>query len=1094
MTRHRRSAPIPLLLAALAVLAPSPAQGATRKPRPAAPFDGWKATKGAWRAQGDLFVQTDRTSDCRAFAEPADWDDYVFEVKARKTSGAEGFLILFRVRDPSHFYWWNIAGWGNTRHALETRPKRAFPSKPGRVHTGRWYAVRIVVRGPSIQCYLDGKLIHDIKDSTYKKGGIGLGSWSTAVEYKDVSVATLDGRKLYGTSPMELADAALTETGAAGAALRENFVALRDAATAADNPKWQALYRQVADLRDRLREARGTLGKLDLKTPRTALESIVRECPDQKAQAERLLERLADDERQLASLRQAAARGGALDLAGVERIVALTEEITTFRRSLYIPRCPPVAFIKRQANGRRGTNGTMLCRSTAAGSAICIYDPAHPDLGARTIFEDKEGYIFDMSPSFDARKLLFAYKRKVRERKDPFHIWEINADGTGLRQITDGRYHDVSPVYLPDGRICFVSTRVEAFSMCQNFLAAALYVAKPDGSRVRRLEYNTLSDTSPYVLDDGSILFSRWEYQDKNIFCVQGLWTLNPDGSRLQLFYGNTLTIPNSIYGAKQIPGTRKVICTMAAHHHRPVGAIAIIDRGLGFENPEGMVNITPEVPYTPRVGQDWHHGNNGTWRPGDRLYPWSYADPWPIDQDLFLVAYGGPMKGGPQRFRIFLLDDKGGKVVLYDDPATSCFHPMPLRPRPVPHRFPSNLPEPKGEGTFFVQDIYQGLENKGVTRGQVKALRIWTQIPKKYNTEGPRYRDHYPAIGRGSYYPKLCYGSVPVADDGSVYFKAPAGAELFFQAIDAEGKEIRRMGTVTQITNGEIQSCVGCHEPRNATPANTYRATPRLVQEPDRIAPPPWGAVPIDFTTLVQPVLDRYCVRCHSGRAPKASLDLSGGKTRFFNMAFESLVDRRQVAYYWMHDAPTGNFPPLASGSYVSPLTKRIESNHSKVNMDPESRRRIYAWIDANVPYYGTWDMSRPHTTGGRDTWRTRVNNRTVPEPWFRDFAQPYRQHCSPCHGSRTDLGVRDPWVNLTRPEFSRVLNAHLSTNAGGLGIEKPRRGFKPLVFEDTSHPVYQALLKSIEAGKRALEARPRMDMPGGTPVAQGRDFGRTY
>ncbi len=146
-----------------------------------------------------------------------------------------------------------------------------------------------------------------------------------------------------------------------------------------------------------------------------------------------------------------------------------------------------------------------------------------------------------------------------------FHIYDINIDGSALRQITTGRFHDVSPVYLPDGRVCFNSTRVESFSLCQNFLSAALYTINTDGANLRRLEYNTLCDTTPYVMDDGSILFTRWEYQDKNIFCTEALWTINPDGSRVQLFYGNTLTIPNSLYGAKQIPGTRKVFAVNAA-------------------------------------------------------------------------------------------------------------------------------------------------------------------------------------------------------------------------------------------------------------------------------------------------------------------------------------------------------------------------------------------------------------------------------------------------------------------------------------------------------------------------------------------------
>ena len=717
---------------------------------------------------------------------------------------------------------------------------------------------------------------------------------------------------------------------------------------------------------------------------------------------------------------------------------------------------------------------------TGVGSAICIYDPACPEEGAKAIFDDPGGFIFDMTPSYDGAKLLFSYKREVAKREDSFHVYEINVDGTGLRQLTGGRYHDVSPVYLPDGRIVFNSTRVESYSLCQNFLSAALFVMDGDGGNLRRLEYNTLCDTTPYVMDDGSILFTRWEYQDKNIFCTEGLWTLNPDGARLQLYYGNTLTVPNAIYGAKQIPGTRKVLCVMAAHHFPPLGGIAIIDRSLGLENPQAMVSLTPEVPYRPSKGKDWRDIN---WQPGDVFYPWTYTDPWPISEDLFLVSYGGPMEGGPQRYRLYLLDDRGFKVPLYEDRATSCYNPIPLARRPLPHEIPGNVPsDPSGEGRYFVQDVYQGLLQWGVKRGQVKKLRIMSQIPKKYNTEGPRYSDHYPAIGEGSYYVKYNYGTVPVYEDGSAYFAAPAGVELYFQALDAHGKEVRRMGTITQITDGETQSCIGCHESRIKAPSGAGAAMQRLRAKPDRITPPPWGAGTVDFVELVQPVLDQYCVDCHSGSAPEGDADLSGDKTRLFNMAFETLVFTKDlVARYHLNPGPTGNFPPLGSGSYVSRLTELIEQQHGDANLDDESRRKIYAWIDANVPYYSTWDMTRPYSFGGRDTW---LDVDGKPLPWFEAFQEAYAAAGLPGDVAK----IKHVDVNLTRPQHSRVLRQHLGKSGGGQAEDEAA------IFRDRDDPRYQALLAAIEQGKAALLAKPRMDMAGAVPIPQQRDFGRTY
>ena len=778
---------------------------------------------------------------------------------------------------------------------------------------------------------------------------------------------------------------------------------------------------------------------------------------------------------------QAPGRPGAARAAPEDRrSPALPEGIDRAKPPEMLRRCPRVAFIKRQPGGRRGTNATMLARMTGIGSAICVYDPARPEEGAKTIFDDPGGFIFDMSPSYDARKLVFAYKKEVARREDSFHVYEINVDGTGLRQLTTGRFHDVSPVYLPDGRIVFNSTRVESFSVCQNFLAAALYVIDGDGGNLRRLEYNTLCDTTPFVMEDGSILFTRWEYQDKNIFCTEALWTINPDGTRLQLFYGNTLTVPNAMYGAKQVPGTRKVICVMAAHHHPPLGGIALIDRSLGLENPEAMRTLTPDVPYRPTKGKSWRDTN---WGPGDRFYPWSYTDPWPVDEHLFLVCYGGPLEGGPKRYRLYLMNDSGAKVPLYEDPKTSCYNPVPLVPRALPHQLPGQVPpEPKGEGRYFVHDVYQGLLRWGVKRGQVKELRVMTQVPKKYNTEGPRYSDHYPAIGEGSYYVKHNYGTVPVGEDGSIYFVAPAGVELYFQALDAGGKEIRRMGTITQLTDGETQSCIGCHESRFMAPPQSPAAMKRLRRPPDRIRPPAWGAGPVDFVRQVQPVLDKYCVKCHDGPAPDGDIDLSGDKTRLFSMAFETLVfTPGLVERYHINPGPTGNFPALGSGSYVSRLTKLIEEKHAEVDVDDQGRRRIYTWIDANVPYYATWDMTRPHTFGGRDTWLA-VGGK--PLPWFDAFQKAYRAAGLPGNAAK----VRHGEINLTHPEHSRVLLEHLAKSAGG------RADDAEAAFKTKDDPRYQAILSAIGQGKAALLAKPRVDMPGAVPIAQQRDFGRTY
>ncbi len=766
-----------------------------------------------------------------------------------------------------------------------------------------------------------------------------------------------------------------------------------------------------------------------------------------------------------------------------------------------LAKCPKIAFIRRANYGMRGTNAVMFAQRTGVGSAICVYDPARPKVAAKTIFETKAGFIFDMNPSYDGKKLVFSYKTAVDQ---PFHIWEIQTDGSGLKQLTRGHYHDVSPVYYPDGRIIFTSSRVESYSLCQNFLAFGLHIIDADGSNLRRFDFTTLCSLSPTVMSDGKVLCTRWEYQDKNIFAWEGLWTIYPNGRQLQLYHGNTFRIPNAVYGGRQIPDTDRVMVVWAAHHQPPVGDLAIVDRSLGLESPESMWKVTHVTPIEKDLasGKDWRKTGIGSGA-ADRYYSRAFADPFPFTKDLTLVAFGGD---DPRLHHLYVLNHNTGDTALLYKTDASCFNPVPLNRRPQPSAIPGHCPQEKGEGTFYVQDVYQGLSEQGVKRGMVKELRIMSQSPKKYNTEGPRYSDHYPLVGQGSYYVKENHGTVPVDENGSAYFSAPSNTELYFIALDASGKEIQRMGSVTQITTGEQVSCVGCHENRLKAPVVHPSSLKRRYRAPDKIKPPSWGAGPVNFVTQVQPVLDRYCIECHTGAKAKKGIDLTGDKTRFYNMAYESLVLGKHVEYYYINQGPNGVFPAMATGSWVSKLTSLIESKHGDVGVDVDDagRRTLYAWIDANVPYYGTWEMTRPHTVGGRDgfartkqgmenTWADQGSARALTsfEPWvkkFNDFASENGKQIRPIGFGGGNLFWQRGLVNLSRPENSPVLLDNLAKSAGG------RAEDQGALFSSTSDVKYRQLLALLQEAKKALDANPRMDMPGAKPLVQERNFGVTF
>ncbi|MFZ2642228.1 MAG: hypothetical protein WA117_14615, partial [Verrucomicrobiia bacterium] len=145
-----------------------------------------------------------------------------------------------------------------------------------------------------------------------------------------------------------------------------------------------------------------------------------------------------------------------------------------------------------------------------------------------TIFEDMKGGVRDPQLSYDGKKILFAYRKGGTH---PFHLCEINVDGSGMRQLTDGTDDDIEPTYCPDGSIVFCSSRCRRFVNCWYTRVATLYRCDADGGNVRMLSTNNDHDNTPWMLPDGRLIYMRWEYVDRSQVHFHHLWTTNPDGT-----------------------------------------------------------------------------------------------------------------------------------------------------------------------------------------------------------------------------------------------------------------------------------------------------------------------------------------------------------------------------------------------------------------------------------------------------------------------------------------------------------------------------------------------------------------------------------
>jgi len=695
-----------------------------------------------------------------------------------------------------------------------------------------------------------------------------------------------------------------------------------------------------------------------------------------------------------------------------------------------------------------------------------LYRCALSDGALRTIFEDPAGGIRDPQVHYEGTRLVFSYRKGGTAH---YHLYEINIDGSGLRQLTDGPYDDIEPSYLPDGGLVFVSSRCKRWVNCWTTQVATLHRCDANGANVREISSNNEHDNTPWPLEDGRILYTRWEYVDRSQVHYHHLWTANPDGSGQTVFYGN-LHPGVVMIDAKPIPRSEKIVASFSPGHGMTEheGAIAIVD-------PRGGPDARPLARQITRENR--------------------FRDPVALSEECFLAARDSS---------IVFVDDAGGVLELArlpreDQKAGFLAHePRPLASRPRERLIPPRVNPAQMHGRFLLANVYEGRAMAGVKPGEIKKLLVLETLPKPVNFTGGME----PLSYGGTFTLERILGTVPVEPDGSAWFEAPALRSVFFVALDEHDIAVKRMQSFATLMPGETTGCVGCHEHRVKPPSTDLQRPPLALRAaPRRIEPIPDVPEVLDFPRDIQPILDRHCLKCHDCDKREGGVALCGDRGPHYSLSYYTLTARSQVADG--RNRPVSSYPPRALGSGGSALMKKLDGAHHGVALSTLEKRTVRLWIETGAPYPGTYAALGCGMIGGYE--QNNLDRRAAEWPVSKEAAEAMRRRCASCHaGQRTlpltvcDEIVGPPWedmssndarrkysrhllYNLTQPARSALLLAPLARSAGGLGLCRTNQA--EAVFMNPADPDFVSMLAAVaEAGRKLAEIK-RFDMPGFRP-----------
>jgi hypothetical protein len=725
-----------------------------------------------------------------------------------------------------------------------------------------------------------------------------------------------------------------------------------------------------------------------------------------------------------------------LEARGAMHDVALANPAVDFDRILLATRFAPHTV--------RNITRTFAWQHKPGGD-LCVLTGLRPDGKLKGLVSEQlgPGHLHSVDLSWDADRAVFSYARQpvwppdrttttaagegagahdLRKTHEPLRLYESALVHDELRPLTDDPYwNDFEPAYCPDGTIVFASDRCGRSAECGPFnydiANANLYRLSADGSTIQRVTDSKDLDRYPNCLNNGRLVYTHWEYQERHFMEVHSLWTCHPDGRMADAVFKQHMKAPLGLRAARSVPTGDKLVAVATGHHTFAYGPVVVIDSSIGLNDTRGIEIITPGVrpQEGPMAGQATADGGVPD-RGG------LYQTPWALSGDCFLVSYAyarpkcsancGADSNG---FAIYLIDSYGNRELIYRDRLLSSSHPMPLIPRSRPPQLPDLTDQKHKTAVCYVADVHEGLE--GIPRGTVKYLRISQHIAWPLNAKrgmepyfgGAAYGQQF---GYWSWSPVRVIGTVPVEADGSACFTVPADTGVYFQALDERFMEIRRMRSLVGFQHGEVRGCRGCHESQSKAPEkgtglisrngpqgasqkldpSSFSALLALTRPPREPTPPSWGAERmLGYEWLVQPILDQHCVRCHGAEDPDGGIDLTGRRAEDgFAQSFRTMFGRlpggqktnRHLVAVADRFSDSSVSKPKQFGSHRSSLITVLledELHRREVGLNDDQWVSLVTWVDANAPYFDRFINKRP-TDGGpprRDVTPAELANR---------------------------------------------------------------------------------------------------------------------